>query len=42
MNPKERQTVAYHECGYALVASLVPTGDLVSKISIIPRSRGLV
>jgi cell division protease FtsH len=40
MNPKERQTVAYHECGHALVASLVPTGDPVSKISIIPRSRG--
>ncbi len=40
MNSKERQTVAYHECGHALVASLVPTGDPVSKISIIPRSRG--
>jgi cell division protease FtsH len=40
MNAKERQTVAYHECGHALVASLVPTGDPVSKISIIPRSRG--
>jgi cell division protease FtsH len=40
MNSKERQTVACHECGHALVASLVPTGDPVSKISIIPRSRG--
>ena len=40
MNPKERETVACHECGHALVASLVPTGDPVSKISIIPRSRG--
>jgi cell division protease FtsH len=40
MNPKERQTVAYHECGHALVASLVPAGDPVSRISIIPRSRG--
>ena len=40
MNPKERQTVAFHECGHALVASLVPSGDAVSKISIIPRSRG--
>jgi cell division protease FtsH len=40
MNPKERETVAYHECGHAFVASLVPTGDPVSKISIIPRSRG--
>ncbi len=40
MNPKERQTVACHECGHALLASLVPSGDPVSKISIIPRSRG--
>ena len=40
MNPKERRTVAFHECGHALVASLVPSGDPVSKISIIPRSRG--
>lgn len=40
MNPKERKTVALHECGHALVASLVPSGDPVSKISIIPRSRG--
>jgi cell division protease FtsH len=40
MNAHERETVAHHECGHALVASLVPTGDPVSKISIIPRSRG--
>lgn len=40
MNVTERRTVAYHECGHALVASLVPNGDPVSKISIIPRSRG--
>jgi cell division protease FtsH len=40
MNPRERQTVAYHECGHALVASLVAGSDHVSKISIIPRSRG--
>jgi cell division protease FtsH len=40
MNARERQTVAHHECGHALVASLVPHGDPVSKISIIPRSRG--
>jgi cell division protease FtsH len=40
MNANERQTVAHHECGHAFVASLVPHGDPVSKISIIPRSRG--
>ncbi len=40
MNDQERKTVAYHEAGHALVAALMPHGDPVSKISIIPRSRG--
>jgi cell division protease FtsH len=40
LNAKERRAVAIHECGHALVASLVESGDPVSKISIIPRSRG--
>jgi cell division protease FtsH len=37
MNPKERERVAYHETGHALVAASVPSGDPVHKISIIPR-----
>ncbi len=40
MNEAERKTVAYHESGHALVAALVPHGDPVSKISIVPRTRG--
>jgi cell division protease FtsH len=40
MNEKERTAVAYHECGHALVAGLVPHGDPVAKISIVPRGRG--
>jgi cell division protease FtsH len=40
MNDAERTRVACHESGHALVASLVPHGDPVSKITIIPRSRG--
>ena len=40
MNKKERTTVAYHESGHALVAELVPHGQPVSKISIVPHSRG--
>jgi len=40
MNEQERRAVAYHEAGHALVAELVPHGDPVSKISIVPRSRG--
>jgi cell division protease FtsH len=37
MSPKEKQMVAYHESGHAIVAELVPGADPVSKISIIPR-----
>ena len=37
MNPKEKEIVAYHESGHALVAMILPNVDPVSKISIIPR-----
>jgi len=37
MSPKEKQIVAYHESGHAIVAELVPGADPVEKISIIPR-----
>ena len=37
MSPQERERVAHHEAGHALVAASVPTGDPVHKISIIPR-----
>ncbi|MDD5558170.1 ATP-dependent zinc metalloprotease FtsH [Candidatus Methylomirabilis sp.] len=37
MNPAEKETVAYHEAGHALVAESRPRADRVSKISIIPR-----
>jgi cell division protease FtsH len=40
MNPKEKETVAYHEAGHALVAECRPRADRVSKISIIPRGIG--
>lgn len=40
MNPKEKETVAYHEAGHALIAELRPHADRVSKISIIPRGIG--
>jgi cell division protease FtsH len=40
MNERERTTVAYHEAGHALVAELTPHGEPVSKISIVPHSRG--
>ena len=37
MNPIEKETVAYHEAGHALIAELRPHADRVSKVSIIPR-----
>ncbi|PSR18474.1 cell division protein FtsH [filamentous cyanobacterium CCP3] len=36
----ERQTVAYHEVGHALVGALMPGGNRVTKISIVPRGLG--
>ena len=40
LNPKEREIVAYHEMGHALVAMSLPGVDPVHKISIIPRGIG--
>lgn len=40
LNPKEREIVAYHEMGHALVASALPGADAVHKVSIIPRGVG--
>jgi cell division protease FtsH len=36
MNLKEKEIIAYHESGHALVAELVKYADTVHKISIIP------
>ncbi len=40
LNPREREIVAHHEMGHAIVASAVPGCDPVHKISIIPRGIG--
>ncbi|MBF2000912.1 MAG: ATP-dependent zinc metalloprotease FtsH [Synechococcales cyanobacterium M58_A2018_015] len=40
LTPIERQTVAYHEVGHALVGALMPGGSKVTKISIVPRGLG--
>ncbi|HRY21984.1 MAG TPA: cell division protein FtsH, partial [Flexilinea sp.] len=40
MNEKERTAVAYHESGHALIGEIVPNGDPVAKVSIVPRGRG--
>ena len=41
LSPREREVVAYHEAGHALVAHLLPHCDPVHKISIIARGRAL-
>ncbi len=40
MNPHEKEVVAYHESGHALVAMMLPNVDPVHKVSIIPRGVG--
>jgi cell division protease FtsH len=40
MSTKERQIVAYHESGHAIVASVMPGLDPVHKISIVQRGFG--
>ncbi len=40
LNQRERETVAHHEMGHALVALALPGTDPVHKVSIIPRGIG--
>lgn len=40
LSPDEKQRVAVHESGHALVAVNVPTGEPVHRITIIPRAVG--
>ena len=40
LNPREREIVAHHEMGHALVAAALPGSDPVHKVSIIPRGIG--
>lgn len=40
LNETERNIVAYHEMGHAIVAEVISTTDRVHKVSIIPRGIG--
>ena len=40
LNPREREVVAFHEMGHALVGLALPGSDAVHKVSIIPRGIG--
>ncbi|MHB8846658.1 MAG: ATP-dependent zinc metalloprotease FtsH [Nitrospirota bacterium] len=37
MNKKEKEIVAYHECGHTIIAELLPTTDPVHRVSIVQR-----
>jgi len=37
----EKRSLAYHEAGHAVVAKLIPGGDPIHKVTIIPRGRAL-
>ncbi|MFW6113487.1 MAG: ATP-dependent zinc metalloprotease FtsH, partial [Actinomycetota bacterium] len=41
ISDKEKEIIAYHETGHALVAHILPNADPVHKISIIPRGKAL-
>jgi cell division protease FtsH len=40
INEREKEIVAFHEAGHALVSWMLPYADRVSKVSIIPRGLG--
>ncbi|MCE5221917.1 MAG: ATP-dependent zinc metalloprotease FtsH [Clostridium sp.] len=40
LSPKERNVVAFHEVGHALVAAMLKGTDPVHKITIVPRTMG--
>ena len=40
INEREREIVAYHESGHAIVGLLTPGADPVQKVSIVPRGLG--
>jgi cell division protease FtsH len=41
LNEKEKEVIAYHEAGHALVAMKIPGADPVEKVTIVPRGRSL-
>ena len=41
LNDHEKEVVAYHEAGHALVAEMLPAVDRVHRVSIVPRGRAL-
>ncbi|TVT34891.1 ATP-dependent zinc metalloprotease FtsH [Marinobacter vinifirmus] len=41
LTPEEREVVAYHECGHALMAYYMPKADPLTKVTIIPHGMAM-
>jgi cell division protease FtsH len=41
ISDEERERIAYHEAGHALVARMIPEADPLHKVTIVPRGRAL-
>jgi cell division protease FtsH len=41
LSDDEKERIAFHEAGHALVASLIPEADPLHKVTIVPRGRAL-
>jgi len=41
ISPKEKEKIAYHEVGHAIMSLMVPGSDALHKVSIIPRGMAL-
>ncbi|MFB2764470.1 ATP-dependent zinc metalloprotease FtsH [Marinobacter shengliensis] len=41
LTPEEREVVAYHECGHAIMAYYMPKADPLTKITIIPHGMAM-
>ncbi|MFN3265028.1 MAG: ATP-dependent zinc metalloprotease FtsH, partial [Aquificaceae bacterium] len=41
ISPKEKEKIAYHEMGHAIMSLMVPGSDALHKVSIIPRGMAL-
>ena len=42
ISEKERERIAYHEAGHALISVLVENTNIPNKVSILPRSKGVM
>lgn len=41
LTPKEREAIAYHECGHAIMAYYMPNADPLTKLTIIPHGMAM-